>query len=829
MNSLTRIAMVVIAVVACAANVQAQVDADDARELQAGDPLETLYGGHYALRTPHMACSVSRKTGPIIGIWDGATGQRYVANSYDTYHLETRQKQWRATEKEDIVTDAPVVEPDRLIVECKNAKIPGAAIEKAYFFAEARGEKRILCRRIRLMGTPDQFTVFTSTSNTTLDDDYLQDAVYYEVFPQALMRGLHSSIAPTDIERPIARADHPGDQTGRAACEAFNQPLRTGFAQYLYKVRDHWAYPWAMSRQTYWIREGWRLGGSGFGINADGHSMETRYHLFYGDRLQFYFEYLELPELKALREQTKPLPIMKHVVSPGRGTRDLRPGDLTVDYEPLHRGRGQETGFEFGVFANRDDVVLVQHDRKNIGNVLQRIPAPELKKRFAEQRVERPHALLGVYFYRNYPSQITASHPDWFYRPLEDMLPPKSLYWYPGWEREPSDFLAEGMAGEVEYLGTGLLYLDSNISPDMIDWRNERVSHNKVYYWQRLFEELHKRGALLWANMHSGSVFYDIAHYECSGAHGAPGKTWRDGADMDLINKISQIEGTMHVPLYWWASGPLQNSQDYQNHVLALAVSPFQGPYLQRVDGTLPVRPNDKVIGVAADEYRDARFVRIGLEPAWWNDSETTLEAYTLKLGDTYFVNAISHAEQPADIAVTVDLKKMGFDPAKRTFIWQHQLREVVLAGHQYPDDIIGKAFRSRTMTSLVPKSSKLMLTLATIPVQSVRVCAITQVPAFIYSADNIPTQTLLPETLQCSIRGSVDEKRRHLSVTVTATRPIEVLAYWPTDWGRANVTAREDAGAETTVTARSMSLGSESFALFALPKGDWNVTLRQP
>ena len=35
MESLTKIAMIVVAVVACAANLQAQVDADDARELQA--------------------------------------------------------------------------------------------------------------------------------------------------------------------------------------------------------------------------------------------------------------------------------------------------------------------------------------------------------------------------------------------------------------------------------------------------------------------------------------------------------------------------------------------------------------------------------------------------------------------------------------------------------------------------------------------------------------------------------------------------------------------------------------------------------------------------
>ena len=136
---------------------------------------------------------------------------------------------------------------------------------------------------------------------------------------------------------------------------------------------------------------------------------------------------------------------------------------------------------------------------------------------------------------------------------------------------------------------------------------------------------------------------------------------------------------------------------------------------------------------------------------------------------------------------------------------------------------------RSIPDTFFCDRSAKLKLTLAKMPVESVRVCATTQVPAFIYSADGIATQTLLPETLQCQNAGRVDETQHELSLRITATRSLEVLAYWPTDWGQANVTAKKDEGADITVAARSMSLGGESFALFGLPKGDWNVTVRRP
>jgi len=49
-----------------------------------------------------------------------------------------------------------------------------------------------------------------------------------------------------------------------------------------------------------------------------------------------------------------------------------------------------------------------------------------------------------------------------------------------------------------------------------VNWVTRRVSQIDVenYKWRRLYQELNRRGKLLWANMRTGSYYYDISYYE---------------------------------------------------------------------------------------------------------------------------------------------------------------------------------------------------------------------------------------------------------------------------------------------------------------------------
>jgi len=316
-------------------------------------------------------------------------------------------------------------------------------------------------------------------------------------------------------------------------------------------------------------------------------------------------------------------------------------------------------------------------------------------------------------------------------------------------------------------------------------------------------------------------VYYDVAYYEGSGAQVAPGKTWRDGADMDLMNKLYQVPGTIHIPLYWWVNSSLENNRRYQNLCLALAMSPRGGAWAHKVDGEWPVLPNEHAFSAAVDEYRDARFARLGLDPAWWNDLETNVEAYTLRLGQTYLVNVINHAESEEDVTVSVDLTRMGWSRDEPVYVWQQQARPALIAGSQYADDQVSRLYVEREFTRISADSGRLRLGLRQMPPNRIRVCTLSRVPAFICSADGIPTQNLLAETLGCSIRGSADENTRTLSLDVSASRPIEVLAWWPKAWGNGRVTL-----GGTPAESRAVSVGGADWRVFGVPEGEWEVEL---
>ena len=109
-----------------------------------------------------------------------------------------------------------------------------------------------------------------------------------------------------------------------------------------------------------------------------------------------------------------------------------------------------------------------------------------------------------------------------------------------------------------------------------------------------------------------------------------------------------------------------------------------------RVSGRSRIFITETAFGAAVHEYQFARFERIGLEPAWWNDQETLVEGFTLKHGNAYLVNVISHHAEVRDIPVSVDRSEMGFAPGEPVFAWQHQARAVLIAGSQYDDAVPG-------------------------------------------------------------------------------------------------------------------------------------------
>jgi hypothetical protein len=94
---------------------------------------------------------------------------------------------------------------------------------------------------------------------------------------------------------------------------------------------------------------------------------------------------------------------------------------------------------------------------------------------------------------------------------------------------------------------------------------------------------------------------------------------------------------------------------------------------------------------------------------------------------------------------------------------------------------------------------------------------AITQVPAFVYSASGKLTQLLLPEVLGCKLTGDVDLAGRTVRVHAVMGQPGEVLVWAPREW----------ATLRSNIAGEPMAFGDQRFLRLALPKGTSEVVVR--
>ena len=748
--------------------------------------------------------------------WDDQSEGTAWIDDFTCELVQREGAKWRSAEKDDVIQRVAVEQPDHLVLECANADIPGATLVKRYGFADVNGEHRILCRRLELSGRSDGKTLLSCRSHTEFDPGFRAGSWYHYVFPQGAAGNQRPLMTAEQIRRPIARRDHGTDDYGRAMLDAWNPELETGFAQYLYLANGRWEYPRGFA-QTYWTKDGWQIGMSAMFINEEPVSRETRYHLFYEDRLQIHYEYMDLPEFKALRDESAKR-VWPRVLRCGPTRRMYRPGDTWGHHTPFpFEPRRYEGGYEWGVYVTGDDVELRKHDLNDPGKVTARALGKQYKAWFDDYHAKYPRTRLGLFVYRGHESEHTRNHPAWF---VSGSPTAHQLHRF---SDEVIEFLTDGLTREAAYLGLGHVYRDAAIETHA-DWDMARVwpAAHKIKYFKVLQEKAHKVGCFLWTNMRTGSVFYDAAYYENSGATRHIGKTWRDGADMDLMNKLYQIPGTVHVPLNWWINGPQANYRRYHDLCLMLAMRERGGPCaVPQADGSYPRNPDIEPYNAVLREILPARFARIGLAPAWWRALDTELEAYTLKLGDAYLVNAISHYADTRDIDASVDLRAMGFAKSRPVFMWTHRSRQMLGLNQQYPDELLDQQYTHRTFKVVTPGGRRLRLPFEQMPPEHVWVTVITQVPAFIFAADGIPTQTLLPETLECRLGGELESGNRSIVLRFEGERSTKVLAYWPHAWGAPRVTR-----AGEHVPSVQKQVGGADFVLFDLAPGAHQVTI---
>jgi len=805
----------------------------------------------YLLVSDYLIVSINKKNGVISGIWEKKTGKKLVSCSYDIYYGETRNSEWKSDERLNEVISIKR-EDKKIMVKSVNSDFPGLTFSKTYFLSKINNEDRIFVYKNEIRGKTKETILFKTSSNTIFDDEFKKDSFYDRIFVIGTAGDKRQQIWAKEIKEPIKQRAWFISEEGRAQFSILNPEINIGLGQYLYKFNNRWIYPQGLA-QSWWHQFGWEMGGPGeFFKNTSEKkfSYEIRYHLFYGDRLTFHKEYINLPEYQKIINDWTPHPELRKVkftTAPNLDNwafTEKRKKELEKEAKIFYRKGEISVGLtgpydkRWGVFPASDEEKIVILNRT--GKKVREIPCKLIKERISELHKIYPAKVCFYRFiaeiYKGAP--VYKEHPEWILKDKKGNEIPAGDFpscVYVNWHPKYMEYILEKLLREVDYFDLDIIYLDFPIGKWEVDWGREKVISLHVYqdWLKKLYSELRKRNKMLWLNSFVGQYYYDIGFHEGDECR----QPWRVSGNVWLMRKIYTRKGNLVIPLYWrggekFVAEKRYNEERYRNLVLATGLKstgcwldPYHVhfpdgkggiDYLSLAKYTFPVHETTY-------ELIPSEFVDIGLEPAWWRDFQTEYEGYTLKQGNTYLLNVISHYK---NVVKTTDFilkpELMNFKKGGRVFIWQYYARnqkDFVKTAPQPPG--WEKMFKKYKFQTFILNEPILKITLENLEPETVRMTSITQIPAFIYAVNGRKTQLLLSDNLDCSVKGQIDEKQKVINLKIDATQPITVIVYTPFK-GRPNVESVEKGQLNYSME----TISGIEFIKFDVEKGNWNVKI---
>jgi len=818
-------------------------------------------GDCWFLRSDEMTVAVSALTGIVSGIWEG-DGDRLVLYSYERYQTETPTDISSSDEKQDEVIDART-DGRQLTLTCTHVMLPGVRFTKTYRLDEIAGQRRALTKEFAVQGQTKELTLISLTSKTAFDEDFLRDSYFDRIMTAGTMGDPRSVIPTASVKAPIKLRFVFNLETGWSNLCAVNTRKEMGLGQYFFTVDGRWVAPQGL-RMSYFDEGGWRVGWFGTFVKPAGRSAQIRYHLFHGDRIHYHREVAALPERLAVVDAVPVSAVERRrryemCVAPDLGDGDPRyvrhhgyywPGRPPIHIVPFvyDRLRSREHAgyyyfdyrdYRYGDYPTGDDAVLLPAGYRSNPPA---IKAKDVRELVAKQKEMFPRVHNGWY---KSPQSISKEsrtikeHPEWVLKDKKGRMVDSawsSEYVDANWCPEFCDHLIERFCAEMDYYGMGIVYLDWDISCLLVDWENERVLYTPYFadWLGKLYREVGKRGGILWLNSTTSTGLYDVGYFEGWENYARWGG-WRNAAEHMMMRRIYQRPGAKEIPLYWQSYGEKENYRDYANLVLSLCLPPAtcRHDYREFKDHETGQTDWQALIGHelayfdTTFEAADAVWADIGLQPAWWRDFETDVEAYALKQGGAYILTALRHGETRADHTLSADLQKMGFSPGRDLFVFQFHSRDpdkFPRRGGPLPQNW-DRMFTNRTC-KVIPAAhlkGRVSLEIPGLEPELVRMLALTQVPAVFCSQEGQETNLLLPTMLGGRIDGPFGRSDGGYSVKVSAPLPSEILLYMP--GGSRGASARLDGA---SVEGKVEKLGEVSFLRVVMPKGESVVQLRQ-
>ncbi len=820
------------------------------------------HGNYWILSGDRGVYAVTADNGALAGIWDRQIGRRVLAASYDLYSTETMEEEKHVTERSDVVEEVTMTD-DTLVFTCRNRHLPRLKITKRYRLIDAQAQS--LAKHISVSASVKKQTLLGVSSNTLFDPEFRRDSFYNRMMSAGVRGGSdqRATIPATEITQDIIQRGGNDEACGWGQFVLANPKTGTGLAQYLYKMNGHYVWvPYAMT-SSYWNRHGWEMGVMGTFLKEKPFTVEMRYHLFDGDPVDFYQEYLELPEVRSARAELPVNPSIAGLKGFGQGSMVHQslgknpPGSIHPRIRVPHRRlRSNEINVGWGIPRHSffSDWPASDTDRlrwidfrtqRETSNVLAGVV------RQAVQRMKQysPRHIVSLYWTHTdwHPeTEAYREHPEFTIQPKTGDLISASMP-YGAYEADMSksytDYVVPRYAKMVDYLDLGFIYFDFYGGSSRPDWKQAQISQTSdfMYFDKSIRKMLEDRNKFMVFNANPGQLYTDIGLAESVSSHAYMVKRWGDDYwrwlhERVMYWKLMERENGATVLLNWSnyvRTDPkkFENNRQYTNLLLALGLRPNScmydyGPELTQDDGTIDysrMYNYEEPYCQAALEMHNTRIANVDFKPRHWTDPNSVIEGYVLRKGPAYFFTANNHDEKPRDLVVSADTAKLGFISGKRLFRWNYTRRDDTkvprLIGPETPgwDRLFTKISCS---SSILEDTSRTSVTFSDAEIDYTYLATLTQVPGVFVSNEGREMQFRLPQTLRCSLDGSLDEQKRTVSLQVKAVTPTVVAAWWPQTWGR----PQAQVNGKPLASPEFVTYGLEQFVLIPIEAGTRNI-----
>ena len=820
---------------------------------------------YWLLRGVRGVYALAKSSGAVAGIWDRKIDKRVVAASYDIYELETLEKKEYANERFDTVENVEQ-NGNVLTFDCRNPILSGLKIVKRY---ELLNDGRILAKQVGVSQPGTDKRLLGMSSATIFDPEFRKTSRYNRVMSSGSAGGSDNrpTIDAAEVTRDMIQRGGSNKACGYAQFVLANKSTGTGLSQYLFKIDGQYVWiPYAMP-SSYWNALGWEISFLGTFVKEKPFSSEMRYHLFDGDQVDFYHEYLNLPEVQAERAKLPVSPRMAGLAAAGYGQpvtgirRDDFPGNMPNAVAAHKLLRSDEINLMWGIPRHNwsgelpttpDEDILWINTRNS--KLVERHRAGPVHEDAKVARKHFPKHLLGMYNVHtslNKESATYRNHPEFALQNKDGSLTASTHFgsrevdadMSPGW----TDAMVQQYAAFMDYFSMGFLYYDFFGGYSSPDWHDARVTQSTdfMYFDKSIRKVVMERDGILFFNGNPGQLYIDLTFIEAIARDKSMFEKeddwWRWHHERMMYYKLFERENMACMPLVWvnYKAGERKtddygyddNNQQFTNLILAFGFRPHvcyyeYDPELTREDGTVDMEriynyehPWHQI----ALEMHNTHMPEVGIEPRYWTDSKSLVEAYVLKKGPTYFFTSLNHHDQPIDLTSSADLSKLDLEPGKRLFRWNYTRRnddEVPrLIGPETPG--WDRLFTDIRCTSdILADDPRLSVTFPNATVDYTYISTLTQVPGVFISKEGQDLQLRIPQALRCKIDGETNEKARRVTLRANAVTPAVVGAWWPKAWGKPQVKVN----GEVLAGPEFVTYGSEQFVMVPVAKGESSI-----